>query len=326
VVKGLILLKHPYAYYLNDYERFVFGHFGELTIKNRIRRLNQLKRIIYDFHDKGMVSTVSPRLLTVDDLVVIIGYRKSKVSVETVLDDIAFLEGFLVFCDNDAVDKFREKYPRFVPKAKHKRKPPMPYEQFQRILERADNVDSDDFIRMRAYGVVVFCLCGGLRTLEIQHARVSNLVIEESGIKLWLDVVKGGKTYGDPRWIAILPAGREFVERYLLSRSKQLKSLNLVSDSLIPPLLENVTFTSDKNLRKLKDYVSREVGFNFDLRMCRRTYGQFLVDSEVPFECVQVALGHNDPKTTYKNYAGVRTERVPDLVFKRLLNKQKGGE
>jgi len=320
------MMKHPYAYYLDNYMEFISGHYAEITLEVRERRLNQLKTIIYELHEKEKVSSVSPRLLTADDISVIIGFRKKSVSADTVLDDITALEGFLVFCGNNAVRKFKDKYPRFIPKTTHRRNPPMPYDQFNRILERAESISPDDFIRMRAYGVVVFCLCGGLRTLEIQHARFSNLVVEENGIKLWLDVVKGGDTYGEARWVPILPVGRDFIIRYLQSRNDQLKALGLVSDALIPPLLGGTMFTSDKNLRKLKDYVSHEVGFNFDLRMCRRTYAQFLVDAEVGFEVVQVALGHNNPDTTYKNYAGVRSERVPDLVFKQLLNKQKGGK
>jgi len=318
-------MKHPYAYYLNNYMEFISGHYAEITLAVRKRRLNQLKGIIYDLYAQGKISTVSPRLLTAEDISILIGHRKKIVSVDTVLDDITALEGFLKYCGNDAVQKFRDKYPRFIPKTHHKRKPPMPYDHFKRIIERAESIDPDDFIRMRAYGVVIFCLCGGLRTLEIQYARLSNLVIEENGIKLWLDVVKGGDTYGDARWVPILPVGREFIERYLQSREKQLKKHGLVSDAIIPPLIEGTLFTSDKNLRDLKNYVSREIGFNFQLRMCRRTYAQFLVDSEVSLDVVQVALGHNNPDTTYKNYAGVRSERVPDLVFKQLLNKQKGG-
>jgi len=318
-------MKHPYAYYLNKYLDFIDGHYADITLQVRKRRLNQLKKIIYDLHDKKKISTVSPRLLTAEDIATLIGFRKKNVSVDTVLDDITALESFLKYCNNNAIEKFKNKYPGFVPKAHHKRKPPMPYNHFMRIIERADAIDSNDFLRMRAYATVVFCLCGGLRTIEVQHARLSNLVIEEGVIKLWLDVVKGGDTYGDPRWIPILPVAHDFVKRYLVSRDNQLNSLNLVSDAIIPPLIEGYCFTSDKNLRKLKDYVSREVGFNFDLRMCRRTYAQFLVDAEVGFEVVQVALGHNNPDTTYKNYAGVRSERVPDLVFKQLLNKKSGG-
>jgi len=55
------------------------------------------------------------------------------------------------------------------------------------------------------------------------------------------------------------------------------------------------SFTSDKDLRKLKDHASRDVGFEFDLRILRRTYDQYLFDSDVRFEIVQVALGHNNP-------------------------------
>ena len=321
-----MILKHPYAYYLSDYLDFVSGHYADITLEVKRRRLNQLKGIIYDLHAQKQISTVSPKLLTADDIVVIIGYRKKRVSVDTVHDDLTTLEGFLKFCGNSAVDKFKTKYPRFIPKTHHKRKPPLTGNQLLHIIERSDGVDSSDHLRMRAYAVVIFSICGGLRNIELKHARVSNLVIDNEGIRLWLDVVKGGDTYGEARWVPLLPFGRNFIERYLESRKIQLDSLGLKSDALIPPLLDNMEFSSDKTLRKLKDYVSKDVGFNFELRACRRTYGQFLVDAEVGFEVVQVAMGHNNPNTTYRNYAGVKTESVPDRVFKQLLNKGKGGE
>ena len=172
---------------------------------------------------------------------------------------------------------------------------------------------------------MVFSLCGGLRNLELRNARLSNLSSDENGYKLWLEEVKGKDSYGEARWVPLLPIGKEFIDRYLVSRRLLLEELGLESDAIIPSLVEDTLFATDKTLRKLKDHASRDIGIDFDLRILRRTYGQYLVDSEVKFEIVQVALGHNNPNTTFQNYAGVRSERVPDLVFKKLLENQKGG-
>ena len=125
-------------------------------------------------------------------------------------------------------------------------------------------------------------------------------------------------TYGDARYVPLLPMGREFTEHYLKSRKLLMKELGLKSDAPIPPLNGDFLFTSGKTLRKMKDRVSRDVCFKFDLRALRRTYGQYLVDLEVKFEIVQVAMGHSSLETTFQNYAGVRTEKVPNLVFKKL--------
>jgi len=319
-------MKHPYAHYLNQYIEFISGHLAASTIECKKRRLNQLKGIIYDLKAKGKVSSVSPRHLTTKDIAFILGHRKNTVDIVTVLKDVSGLEGFLKYCGNDVIKKFREEFPNFVPHRRHKRKPPMSYEHVHRIITLANSVDTKDLLRMRSFAVVVFCLCGGLRNVELRYAKLSNLTINENGIKIWLEDVKGKETYGEARYVPFLPIGRDFIERYLISREMLLEKRGVESNALIPPIYGDIAFTSDKNLRKLKEYVAKEVGFDFDLRMLRRTYGQYLVDSEVRFEIVQVALGHSNPSTTFQSYAGVRTERVPDLVFKKLLESQKGGE
>ena len=159
----------------------------------------------------------------------------------------------------------------------------------------------------------------------MRYAKVRNLQYKEDGYWLWLDVVKGQNTYGEARHVPVLPFGESFVERYLESRNALLEELGLKSDALIPSLVEDAPFTSDKTLRKLKDHASRDIGLEFDLRILRCTFAQYLVDSEVDFSVVQRAMGHNNPNTAYKNYAGIRTERVPHMIFKKLSNNKKGG-
>lgn len=317
-------MKHPYAHYLKQYMEFISGHYAEITLKVRERRLNQFKGIIYSLKAEGKVSTVSPAHLISKDIAVIIGYRKRQgVSSETIQDDIAFLEGFLKFCGCKAVEKFRDEYPRFVPKTYHKRKECLSEVQFERILECAYKVNPSEIFKLRAYAVVIFCMCGGLRTLEIQHAKAHHIDKADKLYKLWLDVVKGSDSYGQSRWAPILPQCKDFVDIYLERRVAYLREHGMESDALIPPLVEDIGVMSDKNIRKLKDYVCADVGFNFDLRILRRTYAQYLVDNEVPLDVVQVALGHSNPNTTYRNYAGVRPERVSGLVFEKLANTDK---
>jgi integrase len=164
----------------------------------------------------------------------------------------------------------------------------------------------------------------------MRNARFSNLSSNEEGIQLWLEDVKGKDTYGEARYTPLLPFGRSFIERYLRPRELLLKELGIGSDALIPSLADDFPPASSKTPRKLKDHAMRDVGFKFDLGALRRTFGQYLVDSEVGFEYVRGAMGHKNPNTTFQNYAGVRTERMPHLIFKKKLlknqeNDKKGG-
>lgn len=54
------------------------------------------------------------------------------------------------------------------------------------------------------------------------------------------------------------------------------------------------------------DKVSKETGIDVDLRKCRRTYGQRLVDAEVPISVVSVVMGHLSTGTTEQHYARVK--------------------
>ena len=317
-------MQHPYIYHLKRYMAFLSGHYAEITLTVRDRRLRQFKNIIYDLKRAGIISTVSPRKLTPDDISNIIGHRKkSGMSSDTIQDDISFLHGFLDFCGNDAVEKFKKKYPRFIPRTHHKRKECLTDEQFNHIIECAYKIDHADPFKMRAYAVVMFCVCGGMRTLEIQNAKIENLDRSENLDKIWLDVVKGGDTYGEARWVPLLPQSKEFVDRYIEVRSQYLKDHSISSNFLIPPFIGDLKIMTDKNIRKLKDYVCKDVGFNFDLRILRRTYAQYLVDANVPLDVVQVALGHSNPNTTYRNYAGVRPEKVTGRIYEKIGNGKK---
>lgn len=316
-------MKHPWAYYLKLYLDFIRGHYAEDTIDGKRKRLTQLKKIVYELHEDGLISTVSPRHLTAKDIAALVGYRKSRVEIVTVQKDISALEGFLKFCGCDAIKKFRDEYPRFIPTRHHQRLPSLSYEEMFRIMKCANEVDTNDVLRMRSFAVVMLGLCGGLRNGELRLAKFSNIGYTENGIELAITEMKDKGTYGYNRHAPLLLIAKEFFERYFISRRILLEEQGIESDALIPSLIDGVEFTSGKNLRKLKDHAERDIGFEFDLRILRRTYGQYLVDSGVPLEVVQVAMGHNSPNTTFKNYAGVRPERVPDLVFKRLIENQR---
>ena len=57
------------------------------------------------------------------------------------------------------------------------------------------------------------------------------------------------------------------------------------------------------------------VGFVFDYRKLRRTYGQYLLDEGFSMEEVSILLGHTNVTTTNAFYAGVRPSRAVQNVL-----------
>lgn len=48
----------------------------------------------------------------------------------------------------------------------------------------------------------------------------------------------------------------------------------------------------------MKDYVEKDIGVPFDLRECRRMFGQRYLDRDVDIETVSVLMGHSSTRTT----------------------------
>ena len=53
-----------------------------------------------------------------------------------------------------------------------------------------------------------------------------------------------------------------------------------------------------------------------DLRKCRRTHGQRLVDAKVPISVVSVVMGHASTRTTEQHYARVKHAVAVEEVTK----------
>ena len=198
------------------------------------------------------------------------------------------------------------------------RLPPMDKRAFDRILENAANVETDDWRRMRAYAVVVFALCSGMRAKELRLCNISDI---EMGEKAWTAIVrhpKGEAKYGRQRPVWIDPIGHPFLERYFEARAIYVERKDLFTDALFPGSNGDGGYMAGNTLRTDKDIVEEEIGYRFDLRMCRRTYGQRLIDRKVGVNKVSKVLGHNSTATTEKYYCTMDDGDAVDDIIERI--------
>ncbi len=76
-----------------------------------------------------------------------------------------------------------------------------------------------------------------------------------------------------------------------------------LNEALFPAIYDDGDgFLSTNGIEELKGIVEKEVGFSFDLRACRRTFGQMCLDQGISVEAVSIALGHAPTKTTENFY------------------------
>ena len=139
--------------------------------------------------------------------------------------------------------------------------------------------------------------------------------VEDVDTTMWtFDIihVKGEGTYGLPRTVPLHPDVREILSLYLILRKKWLVDNNLNSHALFPSKNGADGYLSGNAIRNIKATVEDDLDVKFDLRMCRRTFGQRYLDSDVDIESVSVLMGHASTKTTEGFYSRKRLNKAID--------------
>ena len=116
---------------------------------------------------------------------------------------------------------------------------------------------------------------------------------------------KGESKYGEEREALIHPDAYPFLTRYFVSRQKHVKEIGATTRALFLGTVPTDGYLASYTTRMYADKVSKETGIDVNLRKCRRTYGQRLVDAEVPISVVSVVMGHLSTRTTEQHYARV---------------------
>ncbi len=172
-------------------------------------------------------------------------------------------------------------------------------------MECANKVSDKDWNRMVAYGLTVTAICTGLRPKELRLANICDLDLKNG--TLHTDHVKGEDSYGTARDTAIQPDGIPFLKRYIKARNERLVMENLTNLEALFPAVQDVLkggdgYFASNSLTKLRAKVTEDSGVTFDLRACRRTFGQENVNMGVPLDAVSRMMGHSSTKTTEKYY------------------------
>ena len=253
--------------------------------------------------DKGKIKSSNPENMSSEDVLGYVSYLKSKGMRESgISHNLGPLNNLLAYAGNSAVPVFKMKYRSIVPKRRTVRYPALDEKSFVRILDCSRKVENNDWERLKAYSLVILSICTGLRNKEIRLSQVDEIDVVEWIISV--KHVKGEGTYGQPRTIAIRPEARDILKRYLSLRNKLVAEKCPGNLALFPALRANETgHLSSNSLQKLKGLVEKETGIKFDLRACRRTFGQLSIDQGLNLDAVSVLMGHNTTRTTENHYA-----------------------
>lgn len=316
--------RYPFRECVNQVIRAYTGVFSDATMEVMNRRYNRMEREFTDLWKAGKVSTTNPKLFTVDDVKEYHIFLKNKVKPDgSSLDNVSIDKDFIDldklcgYFGNLCVLQFRRQCPALRKRNRKKRLPTLSDEDISWIWTKSESVPSSDFRLLRAYALISLYVGAGLRTIEATHSKVSNITFTENGATIYLDVVKGGDSYGEERTVPFIPEFLPILRRYLAIRQSYLDSYSATSDYVFFSL-DNFEILSEKTIRKIREIAEKDLDLEFDGRMCRRTYGQYLKDRGVSIENISVDMGHCTTKTTETYYARQRGDKAISETYEVL--------
>ena len=304
--------RYPFLAWANKYLEAVGNNYSENTRKEHARRYRRMNKEMTMLVEKGKMVTLNPEKMTAKEVLDFMGYLRTKGVKETErCHDLSALKNLLAFIGNPAVEQFKMRYKTMVPKRRQGRYPPMKGTDLDLIVKASENVRDDDWRMLQAYSVVLLSMSAGLRNKELRLSDVGDLDTEE-----WMfhaRRVKGEATYGQARDVPIRPEAHRILTRYLKLREEKVAHICPNNNALFPALRDKEDgYYASNSLQKLKTLVEKDTGIKFDLRKCRRTFGQLALDEDLSIESVSVLMGHSTTKTTENNYC----RRKQDLAIR----------
>jgi len=306
--RGWSMGRYPFLTWARKYLDSVGNGYAPTTVAEMGRRYRRMDQDLRALFDSRKLSTTNPEKITADDILAYVTDLKRKGMRESgILHNLGPLNGLLAYAGNPAVTVFKQKYRSFMPKKRTMRYPPLEENALKMILAKAEQVKESDWKRLKAYALVLLALSTGLRNKEIRACKVTDLDLSKREIVA--EHVKGEATYGQARTIAIRPEAIGTMNKYLKVRSVKVAEKCPNNLALFPALRDSEDgYYSSNGIRMMKSLVETEIGIKFDLRACRRTYGQMAVDEGLDLDSVSVLMGHNTTKTTETYYCRKRPE------------------
>ncbi len=317
--------RFPFKQCVNEYLTTVKKRYQPTTLAVMERRFKRMGRELVQLWNENKITTTNPKTLTDDDIRVYYTFLSQKttdkgtiITPSSIKHDLNDLNNLCRFYKNRCVEDFSYRVPMSRKSEFHNRLETLSTDEIKTIYETAMAVSVVDFRRCRAYALVSLCISAGLRTVELQHLKTCYIdVSDDDRATVYLDYVKGQNVYGHDRTVPIIPQFVPIIRRYLDLSIPLIKDNNPTCPYAFYSL-DSFTMLSDKTLRQIRRIVNDELGIKFDGRMCRRTYGQYLIDHGVRVETVSVLMGHSTTNTTERYYARLKDEKALNETFEKL--------
>jgi integrase len=305
-MEGWNVGRYPFMRDALAYLRAMETVFAPSTMKEAERRLRRMDKDLTALKESGTIKNIAAYALTEEDILAYLKLLRDRGMHDSgVCHNVDTLSSVMNYIGNPSMERAKAKYRQHFPKRGSKRYNPIPTDERSKIIECANNVSEKDWMLMEAYGLTVTAICTGLRPKELRLANISDLDLKKE--ILYTEHVKAEDSYGNARYTAVHPDGLTFLTRYVKVRSERLAGEGITNCEALFPAIQDIHREGDgyfaaNSLTKLRARVTADSGVKFDLRACRRTFGQENVNLGVPLDAVSRMMGHATTTTTEKYY------------------------
>ena len=337
------MTRYPFQTIANDVldsKSVVWADITTLKIKDR---MNLMRREFEALVEKGSVSTMNPKKMTVKDVKAYLEFLHQKTNKKTgkpisageikrSIRVLKYVVGFpyqingTTWAHNRAAEYCLELFPHFIPRVYDDRLPPLTDEQADIIIEKSLTVDVDDYMMLRGYLLAAGSLCVGDRNKEFRFANKDDFDLEN--MEFTIRHPKGEGSYGKVRTVPFEPGCIPVLKAYLEYGLPAWHAQNPGHEdnpALFPSSYKGATYLTDKSLLKGMKVIEKEVGFVVNFQLTRRTYMDSGRRRGVSDSALMVMAGHRNMGTMPKHYTGISPEEAKAEVL-RARNEAKKKE
>ena len=277
------------------------GIWNGATYEVNARALRRISGYVQYLYDHGKMRNQDPHDIDIHDVKAFVIFLKStiRLSPASIEKELSFFQKVLLSNENNSVRFAREKWPSLVPKVSKDRGSVLLPEQIRSVIEA---VSSKQFNELFDAMPSVIALATGARTNEFRNMKVSDFDLDSRCVTI--NVPKGMATYGLKRKVPIRPEFFDVISDWI----------SFVGSGYVLPNRMTGGILSVNALELDRRHFCDELGFYFDYRMCRSTYGQLMKNEGIPIDVISVLLGHSSSRTTENYYARVRNVSALDYV------------
>ena len=269
--------RYPFSDHIDEYldsNRSALG--SEESVDTARRRLRSMGRTLHQLRSERAIGSDNPAVIAVKDIQAYADRRRSEgVSDGTVRRELGYLDGYLRYFDNDSAEiLLRETDDRT-----EKRYEDSSAKALKGIIR---NVSGKESMRRRletAYSFVILVIVLGIRPEQLRTSRF--LVGAEPGY-----IMDRHIEYTDDHGNRIrrkldldrMPVVKNYTFRLFTSELHR----GLTSSPMFPSLSPMFDYIGPNEVRGLKKEVEKDIGYEFDYRICQRLYRQMLDDDGRP--------------------------------------------